>query len=214
MAYLRCIISGISPYPGEVWSVGSAWTVAGTTFTTADLTEIATNYGVAIAAMTGNQLITQLSSAGKINKIRVEQRNITNESLVAAGEYTLPVPKAGTSNLLLPLQTSMVVSLLTATPGRSYRGRMYWPCWQNAPTPTGEFATATITAALAGQAQLMNAFKTACTSADPSFVAILVVRSVLLHLSTTVTRYGLGSVPDTQRKRRDNATEIYTEAPV
>ena len=210
MAYIKTIISGASPSSGEVWSVGTNWTVAGVLIPQEDMTAIATAFGVAIAASSGNALIGMLSSAGNINRIRLEQRNVSDENLLLAAEYGLPVPETGANTPSSTLQTSICISLLTNVPGRSYRGRVYWPAWTYAPTAGLLFGTGTCTAALTGFAALMNMFKVACTSVDSFYEAELVVRSRLLHESNLVISYACGTVPDTQRRRRDAVTEVYS----
>lgn len=210
MGLFRAEIQGTSPLPGEVWSVGLNFSSPALLMPFNDLRDWATNFGVALKAMPATGLIAVLSSAGAITKIRTEERDTADDSLVQAAEYTLPSPATGAGTISKTLQTSWCLSLLTGRPGRSYRGRAYWPAWAYSGTATGMVGGTDIGNALSTWKTIVDAAETAATSVDPSYVMTLVVRSRLLHDSTPVTLYAMGSVPDTQRRRRDAAIETYS----
>ena len=68
----------------------------------------------------------KLSTAVALTTIRVEYINQAGR-LQQVAAYELPTAQAGVGSMKCPPQTSMVVSLRTGRPGRSYRGRMYLP---------------------------------------------------------------------------------------
>lgn len=175
-----------------------------------DLQAWATNIGTSINAMASNALINVLSSAGAITKIRTEHRSETTDELIQAAEYTFPSPKTGAGTVSKTLQTSVVISLLTGRPGRSYRGRCYWPAWAYSGTATALFGGTDLTNWLAGFKAITNAIVAAAVVVDPSFDMRLIVRSRLLHHSQDVTSLGAGNVPDVQRRRRDAVNELYS----
>lgn len=212
MGFFRVILNGNSPAPGEVWSVGFSCVGPNTDVPFLDLQQWATGIGVGLAAMTGNTLISQLSTNGTITEVRCEQRSDETDLLMQAAEYQLPVPKGGTGAASKTLQTAQVVSLITARPGRSFRGRMYWPAWAYSPDAAMRFTPAACNAALAGVDQIFDLIKAQALVVNPAYQMQLGVRSRLLHETNDVGRISCGDVPDTQRRRRDSLNEVYASA--
>lgn len=210
MGQFRCEIQGTSPLPGEVWSVGLNFIGPRVLVPFSDLRDWATATGIAIYNLSTVGLIAALSTAGAITKIRTEERDSDDEHLVQAAEYTFPSSKTGAGTISKTLQTSAVVSLLTGQPGRSFRGRVYWPVWAWSNTATGMIGGSDITSWLSSFKNIVDAVITAGDTVTPDLALDLVVRSRLLHQSTQVTLYSMGNVPDTQRRRRDAAIEVYS----
>lgn len=209
MGQFRCEIQGTTPLPGEVWSVGLNFIGPRVLVPFTDLRDWATAVGVALNALPSTGLIGAMSTDGKITTIRTEERDSDDDSLVQAAEYTLPSPKTGSGTISKTLQTTACISLLTGRPGRSYRGRVYWPTWAYSGTATGMYGGTDMTNFLASFKTIVDAIVTAGDTVTPDLELDLVVRSRLLHQSTQVNLYGLGNVPDTQRRRRDAAIETY-----
>lgn len=211
MTEYRVILSGTSPAPGEVWSCGMSLQGVAPAMTQDQITAWATNIATAVNAYTSaNPLVSLLSSSGSMTTVRCEVRDPATEDLVRAGEAAIPTGLSGSATPNKVLQASVVISLRTAVPGRSYRGRVYWPAWVY--TPTGEllFSTGTLPGYLTAYADLVELVNAQAIVVDPSFAVILVVRSRLLHVSTPVTALAVGTVPDIQRRRRDAINEQYT----
>jgi hypothetical protein len=106
-----------------------------------------------------------------------------------------------------------VLSLRTATPGPTGRGRLYWPALGATlssafvmTTPTPAQAAADAKAFLKEVGDAMNAYY-ASVSAAKTVVAS--VRSVKNHTSRDITSIQVGSVLDTQRRRRKSLPESY-----
>lgn len=209
MGHYRVIIGGVTPAAGEVWSVGFSMSGPNATMPQADINQWALGCANAIKALVSEPLHTILSGTGGINHVRCEQRSETTEALLVAGEADIVPPRFGTGGASKLLQASVCISLRTQTPGRSYRGRVYWPAWAYSNTTDLLFPSATIPAWLQSFADHVELVNAQAIIVDPSYAMILVVRSRLLHVSTPVTSLAIGQVPDTQRRRRDAINEVY-----
>lgn len=206
VAHNRIRIQGSLP-TGEVWSVNPAFTDDGGPLVVdySVLLEWAQN----IAALNASQIMptalrSLISSAATVSSIRVEYRNSAGE-LGQAAEHTLTSPIAGTGTPTKPFQTSLVSSLLTGRPGRSYRGRLYWPALAAA------ISTSTLrltNPSTAGAVAAITEFLTQVADAVPApFSSQLVVVSDKLSVATPVTSVVVGDVLDVQRRRRDTLQE-------
>lgn len=214
MSHFRCIINGTTPAPGEVWSVGLSYLsdAEAVGFTTLDAW--AASISANISALAANTLVQALSNGGAITKIRVEERSDADETLVLAAERVLGAPKTGANTPDKVLQAAICISLLTGQPGRSYRGRVYWPAWAFSPDAQLLFGVGSRTGWITAFKAINDLIEAAALTADPLFEIELAVRSRLLHSSTRVQFVAIGSVPDVQRRRRDALTELYSSATV
>lgn len=192
---------------GEVWS--NSLTFMGNfgpdVTNYADLLTWATNIG---ALNSGNVLPANLrgalSTAGAVTSVRVEYRD-AGDNLQQAAEYTLAPTVAGTGTATKPFQTSLVCSLLTGRPGRSYRGRIFFPALGVA------VSSSTLRVSNTDVLSYLAAFKsffTGIQGAVPAgFSTTLGVASQVLNLRTAVTSLSVGEVLDVQRRRRDTLVE-------
>lgn len=145
-----------------------------------------------------------ISSAASISSIRCEYRG-SNGDLVQAAEAvpTSPVPGTGSANK--PFQTSLVSSLLTGRPGRSYRGRLYWPAmgaiisFNDLRVPDTNLQQYTEAIGLV--------LEQIAAIGEPENDATLSVVSETLSVLTPVTQISCGDVLDVQRRRRDSLIE-------
>jgi hypothetical protein len=123
---LRVSIKGTMP-GGEIWSVNPVFQIGGVSTSEPISTDEATAMATAVAALTiPAGLLGTLSSAVNVTGARVEGRTWAGE-LAALGEAVKASPAGGTGTSPHPFQTSIVISLRTALPGASGRGRIYWP---------------------------------------------------------------------------------------
>lgn len=199
-------INGTMP-GGEVWSVNPRfWSpTSGSVIDYAELQEWADDVAAVISGWTSaNALLTSLSSALTITSVRVEALSSTG-TLIQAAESVLATPKAGQGSPSKPYQTAVVTSLLTGRPGRSYRGRLYWPA-QALSMSTSDLR---ITGPAAqGIADAMGAFLTDVAELTPGGVGVRpVVVSQTLDVATPVTSVSVGNIFDVQRRRRDSLDE-------
>jgi hypothetical protein len=114
---------------------------------------------------------------------------------------------AGSGTTVLPLQSALVYTLVTARPGRSYRGRMYWPVLTQAIPADGKLPTTSITLA-ARALSFVQMLETLSQEAPLATMAPVVV-SKAQNVVTEVTAVRVGNVVDTQRRRRDNLVETF-----
>ena len=189
----------------QSWST-SLWVVAfptvGAGFTQAQLNVLATD----VDALAVTCFATFASSVS------------ADTSFIETGVYAYPTgsavstqvalspPRAasvGTGAGLLPVQTSCVVSLRTATSSRSGRGRNYLPFTGATLTGAHQFGTTAINnASLAYQAylQALNAYTSGPANVT-SLVAIVASRTTGAH--PAITHITDHSDPDVQRRRSD-----------
>lgn len=127
------------------------------------------------------------------------------EQAVSAG-----APIQGIGNSLLPNQVATVVTLLTATPGRQTRGRMYLPTLKQTVGDQGRNSQAQVLTIL----NMMGAFFEQVGTSVPLGLRAALAPAVFSQVGagrrTAITSIRVGDVPDTQRRRRDGLVENYT----
>lgn len=192
---------------GEVWSISPKFGpgALGLVDTYADLQEWCENVA---ALYSGDIFPTQLrgllSASGAVVSIRAEYR-LSNRELITAAEYTLPAPVAGTGGATKPFQTSLVISLMTGRPGRSYRGRLYFPALAAAlDGGTLRIPEVTLGNIVEASGDWLSQVESASGVPDGPKLAVV---SELLGVATPVNTVGCGDVLDVQRRRRDSVVE-------
>jgi len=215
LAYIRTIIQGTIT-PNEVWSCSLNWGIFGLEPDSPDQSE---TDGLALAILpklasgvVPATLLQLLSNKAAISGIRVEKR-AENEATLNVSVQPLTSPTVGTIAPSKTPQDSLVISLLTATPGASGRGRFYWPAlgagldtnW-NLSSPTPGNVNTGVKGWLNAIGSAMNAYYALISSAK---TVVLSVRSQTNHVNNNVNQLRVGSLLDTQRRRRDNLSEAY-----
>jgi len=162
----------------------------------------------AVADVTLPTALRQLmSSAARLTDVRLEQRSAAG-ALLGVGAGTSGAGQTGSGSASKPFQTSCVISLRTANPTRSGRGRLYWPALG---AVIGSDSLRLVTPAT----------ETVGTAAQTYFRAVrealqlalelpnlpLAVHSQKYAVDYPVTDYEIGDVLDVQRRRRDKAVE-------
>lgn len=109
-----------------------------------------------------------------------------------------------------PFQVSIVASLLTGRPGRSYRGRMYWPAFSAAISTSTMVMAPTDVATVATSMAKMLTLTGQAAGVDAAMQAA--VNSKKLGTTNFVTQIRVGGVLDTQRRRRNAVAEGYKYA--
>lgn len=215
MAWWKTILKG-SIGNVEVWSTSTSWGIFGIA---PDVPNQALTDQMALALRTyittanlPTGLKALLSQGATIDTVRVELRG-ENEETLSVAEQLLAAPATGSTAPNKTPQDAVVLSLRTSTPGARGRGRMYWPALQctlsatyqlTSPSPVTIVGdTKTWLAAIGTQ---MNNVYIANASA---LRVVLSVRSVTDHVCRDVTSIQVGSVLDTQRRRRDALPESY-----
>lgn len=200
----------------ESWSTSISWGIFGLA---PDAVDQAEADGLMNALRTTAAVYTPpttlrglLSVAGSIDGVRVERR-AENETVLNVSEGLFSSATAGTGTLTKTPQDALVFSLRTSTPGPKGRGRMYWPAL--GATTSNSFQLATpVQATVAADVKIwLNAINTAMNgywaSISATRSAVLSVRSVTDHVCRNVNTIQVGSVLDTQRRRRDTLPEVY-----
>lgn len=154
-----------------------------------------------------NSLKARNAPATELSTCNVYQ--YVNGLLVAQGTHSFASSVAGTGTSLSPAYTSIVVSLLTQTAGRSGRGRMYLPAtaW-GMDSSTLQFGSVTSVGPtiLAFYTNLVDDYVI-------DGVASLGVPAVLSRVQDQVhevTSIRVDSIPDTQRGRKNKDVSIAT----
>jgi len=106
------------------------------------------------------------------------------------------------SGEMLPFQCATVISLLTNSATRHGRGRFYLPPLAVSQTDQGRVSAAAMIVLDTAWTAFFDSLNT--DGVTP------VVRNRTGHVSTTVTSARVGNVIDTQRRRRNKLTEVYT----
>lgn len=209
MSYFRVSILGTLP-TGEVWSVNPVYDP------TSEVGWIINQPAIDAAALSiANRSVPtelrQLMSLGAVRTgARVEVRNDATDALEYISVQGSSTPSAGTTPLALPLQSALVASIRTNTPGGSGRGRIYWPALGATLTTNGRLNVPTATTVLTGIKAYLAGIE---ADLEAQFVGVpfnLAVRSKTTHTTPHATRIQVGDVIDTQRRRRDAQPETYT----
>ena len=219
MAYFRTVLKGTLGSV-ETWSTSTNWGVFGLSPDTPDQAAVdgilarlrtyttSTNVGAAFKAL--------LSSNASIDGWRVEKR-AEDERILSIAEGLIGTPVLGASGASKTPQDAIVFSLRTNTPGARGRGRMYFPA-VGAALNTSWQLTNPVPATLAAEVRTwLNAIG---NEMNQYFIGIgdarrvvLSVRSVTDHVCRDVVQLQVGSVLDTQRRRRDALPETYSTVP-
>lgn len=190
---------------GEVWSVNPVFHLTTEpTLTFEQLNTICTAIN-AITVPTGLRAFFPPQVA--ITGVRIEQRE-SEGTLVAQLEQQRATAVVGTGNAPHPIQTSIVLSLITARAGASGRGRLYWPASGVAlDSNTLRFGSGVVTGFLTDMETYLSAIQAAIEATTTDAPLAVWSRKTLGTFS--VVRLRAGDVPDVQRRRRDALVETY-----
>lgn len=216
MPFNRYLIDGYLLGGAERFSVGLAFAGASgdavsdpadlTTVCNAIMTQV-----VGSAGSWGPTLRSQLSVNGGIDRVRGYYYATPNSPAGAAGVSSAAV-SAGSGAMTLPPQCALVFSLLTDTPGRRTRGRIYWPMATGTLANTGKITGPTSPANLALAVKGMLEGIASIVSTPSDYLPVVVSQAG--SLVTPVTRISVGDVIDTQRRRRDALVEVRSYQPI
>jgi len=149
-----------------------------------------------------------------LTDVRVAAHSTTGSQLGDPQVFSPASPTDGDNATVLP-QATVVLSLRTpATLGQANYGRMYLPHTYGAMTTNTPFMSTTITNAIAtAGAAFVDEVNGVFQSITPNG---LVSNLSFVGSGTTkeVTRVAVGSVNDTQRRRRNQLPEVYSYVPV
>lgn len=206
MVYTRVIFRGTLP-DGEVWSTSCAahFGIASDSATTqSDWNDAA----LRVAQINPSADLRNIwSTACTYTGVRLEKRH-ENGSLIQVAEAVRSSPITGQQNANKPFQISLVLSLLTDTPSRSGRGRMYLPALAATISPTSLRMSPTATEGALSAASTWVRLAIAAMGEDTGdMTPQAAVHSGKEATTRSVTRWEMGDVLDVQRRRRDKAIE-------
>lgn len=212
MPYFRVAIEGSWPAAGEVFSTGFAvYCPPPNDLTQSDMNlwaEAMYDYWDASPAEV-QQAEASIGSTGQVDRFRITRYASPGQPATAIA-VSNGVPIVGSGAITSPPQCARVWSLLTGIPGRSYRGRMYWPKVTGA--LGSSFRDASVNQSMAFNVAAILSNLAECSVAGSDFQPA--VASVTLGEVTPVTQVRIGDVVDTQRRRRDALVENYFTSPV
>lgn len=208
--YNRVVLSGLIGGV-QTWSVGMSFlSTDGTAPGITDFTELE-NWAQQIGALNSghilpDNLLTILSTLGNITTVRTEALTAAGV-LVEAAESQQTVAFFGSGTVKCPPQSALVASIETGRPGRSYRGRIYWPALAAPLQPNTARLSVDDAASYASDTESLLA---AIAAAAPSAATLVPgVASAKLADQTRIASIKVGTVIDTQRRRRDKLVEQY-----
>jgi hypothetical protein len=160
---------------------------------------------------TGLPLQAQLSTAVRVTGVTCTYLNDDNDAVVVS-KRVFATPLVGTGTAKMPPQSAVVATLLTNVPGRSARGRLYWPALAlTLSSSTLRIAPADQQTIAGGTSAWLQALEAAWPGSEDIRST---VNSRVKGTNTPVTAIRVGDVVDTQRRRRDQLLEANYVTPV
>lgn len=211
MATNRVIFSG-QLFASEEWSCGFSY--ASPAGVIVDDFEALRSWGISLGALNGGSvlppsLLQLLSSAGSLRVVRLEARTSTG-NLIQAAEWTPSAAIVGSQQATKTFQSALVLGIRTGRPGRSFRGRAFWPALgASTNSSTGRVSPSVITTVASETAKFLADIGRA---APLGSALVPHVESRTLRLATRATNVDVGDVLDVMRRRRDKLIEQRVEA--
>lgn len=193
----------------EIWTTGFSIgaTEQGSADPTIEAAEAIANAWVNWFTATNSGTATSHRTlAVKYNKMGTDGKQVTDPTI----EYVLPTPAVGASATgNHPAQCTMVLSLRAEqSRGLATKGRMYLPTTAFQVGQSGKVSESNITLSL----DMLQTFFQAIRNTAPVLgVPILTSGSGILGATNAVSTIAMGTVYDTQRRRRNDLTEEYVE---
>lgn len=215
MPFNRLRVEGRLGNEGERWSVGMAYATTGgnAVSDSGDLTDWCNEVHDLWASANAyiGTLKNMIGSTSNVDLVSAYYYASTDGAALASGESSRAAV-AGSGSMVLPYQSALVATMGTGRPGRSFRGRQYWP-FPTAVMTNGKISTSSIT--LVARAQAIRDYLVECGDLAltlPGLVPVVVSKTAAAV--TPVTSVRVGDVMDTQRRRRDSLIENFGVAGV
>jgi len=163
--------------------------------------EVLVAYNTHIRPLMGPRVVlTRIRSAAINEAGKVPQ---TTQGAYLQGDNETNQPGTATQATLYPLQTALVVSLMTPRAGATGKGRFFLPWPARIVDSTYTLGSVDTTAVANACASFLSN-----VAGSQSFVGGIEVASTKGY-SSPVTSIRVGSVPDTMRSRRGRVPEVY-----
>lgn len=129
--------------------------------------------------------------------------------------YDFTTPVTGTTTIATPPQDSIVVTLTTdQARGLAHKGRIYLPSgFADVQGADGRILATTVTSIANRFNTMFSAINDYCFSTIGQY-SVGVASSVGAGAFNVVTGVSVGNLIDTQRRRRNRLTEVYTSVPL
>jgi len=219
MAYWKTILKG-NFGSLEKWTTSTSWGIFGLAPDAPDQAAadaiLAKLLAFTVTANVPTSFKALLSPQAAIEGWRVELRG-ENERVLSVAEGNMASQVNGSGSATKTPQDAVVFSLRTSTPGARGRGRMYWPALGATIGSTFQLTSPTSTLLAADMRIWLNAIGTQMNAGYASISSVLTVvasvRSVTAHANHNINAIQVGSILDTQRRRRDALLETYVSSP-
>lgn len=199
MAIFRHVASGT--YPGESWSftLHTEGTIALTAAQAAWASAIGTLWTGALDGLVNENVVLTEVSTASLDPVTGGQISRLSDDVSLPGDQETGV---------LPPQVSVVVSLRTALATRAGRGRIYLPPFDVvtvAPT-TGRVGSTSVATVVSSVEGFLGSL------VDDDLTPVIYSRAN--RSGQNITRFDVGNVFDTQRRRRDKLIEVRTQGTI
>nr|CRY96142.1 hypothetical protein [uncultured prokaryote] len=205
---IKCVLSG-TIHSGQGWSTGFYYALASNpTFDQGDLNDWNTGLETTMGTDLGQIATTLFDSS--TTSLQFTSYFYPASSLLATGVSTPAASvHAGTSSPGMPALCAVVASLRSATPGRSGRGRLYWPATAPILGTDGQISTSNAAGVAYNTAHAFSAMNAELYPGD--IAAELVVASFTRGIAYPVISVVCDSLVDTQHRRQDKFTSAHTQ---
>lgn len=195
MALYRHVASGT--YPGESWS----FTLH--TLGSASLATAQSDWSDAIGALWTGALDAKIYTDVELTEVSTASLDTATGKQISrlSDDVALPGVATGAS---LPAQCALCVSWRSDTATRAGRGRLYLPPLAVSVMSAGRASAGTVTAVVAAVKAMTDVL------VGDALTPVLYSRSA--HTTTAITKFDVGNVIDTQRRRRDKLIEVRTSS--
>ncbi len=164
------------------------------------------------------EMLNFMSKTYSITAVRASAVDASTHRETAVGMVQLGSPVAGPGNPYQAQEVACAISLLTGSPGRRYRGRMFWPGVGRPVVAPGMRYDTTICQNLADAAvQFLNQVTTLLQGGPvlPPPIGSGVTKPVVVSRVggasfREVLQTSVGDIPDVQRRRRNKEQEAYS----
>ena len=216
--YFRLSIGGsIGSY--EVWSINPVFDPTAEVENTWVQASGQAMVDAAAAVVPTTSMRALLGPIANQGRYRLEARHNVTDELLGFAEKVLSSPHIGTgAQNVKTMQTAVVLSLRTSTPGARGRGRLYYPAFGANVNDSFRLSAPAPTALLADFKSYLESVRSAMLTASgpgwPFLGLNLAVRSKANSTTPHVVQLQLGDILDVQRRRRDRIPESYVVTPV
>lgn len=189
----------------QTWSVNPKFSYPGSP-TSVPTQAAMDSWAAAIIALESGDIIPNIdmiSNSASVLGVTCSFITADNTSLVIS-EGTLATPVTGTGAASMPGQCAVVSTILTNIPGRSGRGRLYWPYIALGMTDELRIPLTDAQTIASNVGAWLHDVAAAWPGSEP-VVASVVSRVKSAAYPATIVR--VGDVVDTQRRRRDQLIE-------